>query len=40
MIDKDSSLKKSWDAFEGASTYKYAQTAVPIKEKKTEELAK
>jgi hypothetical protein len=33
-------LRKSWDEFEGASTYEYAQAAAPIKKKRTEEIAK
>ncbi|UJR16633.1 hypothetical protein I4U23_003533 [Adineta vaga] len=35
MITRDSVLRKSLDAFEGASTYEYAQAEAPIGTKKT-----
>lgn len=30
MITKNRAVRKSWDAFEGASTYEYAQAEAPI----------
>ena len=40
MIHKNSLLKKSWDEFEGASTYEYAEETALPKKKKTEEIVK
>jgi hypothetical protein len=40
MIPKNEEVTNSWDGFEGASTYEYAQRTVPVKNKTVLETKK